>query len=85
MTPSHEYRHPHHAQHDIFFNPMDAVRHNRDISATWTTFVLDKSDGVTQAGVTRLDDSIRTYVWAILGSQAHTRSNILSAGTGFDA
>ena len=64
---------------------MDAVRHNRDISATWTTFVLDKSDGVTQAGVTRLDDSIRTYVWAILGSQAHTHSNILSAGTGFDA
>ena len=84
MEPSYEYRHAHQAQ-GIFFNAMDAIRHKRDISAAWTTFVLDKSDGVTQAGVTRLNDSIRTYVWAILGSQAQPRSNILSAGTGFDA
>ena len=28
---------------------------------------------------------IRTYVWAILGAQTQTRSNILKAGTGFDA
>ena len=35
--------------------------------------------------MTRLNDSIRTYVWAVFGSQAQTRSNILSAGTGFDA
>ena len=33
----------------------------------------------------RLYDSIRTYVWAILGAQAQTRSNILKTGTGFDA
>ena len=33
----------------------------------------------------RLNDSIRTYVWAILGAQAQTRSNILKSGTGFDA
>ena len=33
----------------------------------------------------RLNDSIRTYVWAILGAQAPTRSNILKTGTGFDA
>ena len=63
MTPSHEeYRHSHQAQHGISFHPMDAIRHNRDISAAWTTFVLDKSDGFTQASVTRLNDSIRTYV-----------------------
>lgn len=48
-------------------------------------FILDKSDGFTQAGVVRLNDSIRTYVWAILGAQAQTRSNILKVGTGFDA
>ena len=83
MTPSHEYRHAHQAQHGIFFHPMDAIRHKRDISTAWTTFVLDKSDGFTQAGV--INDSIRTYVWAILGSQAQTRSNILSAGMGSDA
>ena len=84
-TPSHEYRHAHQAQHGIFFHPMDAIRHYRAISAAWTTFVLDKSDGFTQAGVTRLNDSIPPDVWAILGSQAETRSNILSTGTGFDA
>ena len=32
MTPSHEYRHPHQAQHGIFFNPINAIRHKRDIS-----------------------------------------------------
>ena len=51
----------------------------------WTTFVLDKSEGFTQAGVERLNDSIRTYVLAILGAQAQTQSNILKIGTGFDA
>ena len=61
------------------------MRHNRDISGAWTTFVLDKSEGFTQAGVERLNDSIRTYVWAILGAQTQTRSNILKTGTGFDA
>ena len=48
-------------------------------------FILDKSEGFTQAGVERLNDSIRTYVWAILEAQAQTRSNILEPGTGFDA
>ncbi|MEW8317033.1 MAG: hypothetical protein AB2653_18585 [Candidatus Thiodiazotropha endolucinida] len=84
MTPSGEYRHSHYSD-GPFFHPKDAIRHNRDISRAWTTFILDKSDGFTQAGVERLNDSIRTYVWAILGAQAQTRSNILKAGTGFDA
>ena len=68
-----------------FFQPIDAILHNRGISRAWTTFVLDKSDGFTQAGVERLNDLIRTYVWAILGSQAQACTNISKAGTGFDA
>ena len=48
-------------------------------------FIPDTSEGFTQAGVERLNDNIRTYVWAILGAQAQIRSNILKAGTGFDA
>ena len=84
MTPSGAYRHAHVAQ-GPFFHSKDAMRHNRDISGAWTTFVLDKSEGFTLAGVERLNDSIRTYVWAILGAQAQTRSNILKTGTGFDA
>ena len=84
MTPSGAYRHAHAAQ-GPFFHPKDAMRHNRDISGAWTTVVLDKSEGFTQAGVERLNDSIRTYVWAILGAQAQTRSNIFKTGTGFEA
>ena len=36
----------------------------------WTTFILDKSDGFTRPSVERINDSIRTYCWAILGSQS---------------
>ena len=74
-----------HVAQGPFFHPKDAMRHNRDISGAWTTFVLDKSEDFTQSGVERLNDSIRTYVWAIVGAQAQTRSNILKTGTGFDA
>ena len=84
MEPSGTYRHAHYSD-GPFFHPKDSIRHNRDISRAWTTFILDKSDGFTQAGVERLNDSIRTYVWAIVGAQAQTRSNFLKAGTGFDA
>ena len=45
----------------------------------WTTFVLDEGKGFTQAGVERLNDSIRTYCWCILSAQAQSRSNILES------
>ena len=51
----------------------------------FTTFILDKGLGFTQSGVERLNDSIRIYVWSILGSQAQTRSNIIGEGTSFDS
>ena len=51
----------------------------------WKTFILNKSYGFTHPGVERLNGSIRTYVWAILGAQAQTRTGILGAGTAFDA
>ena len=82
MTPSGAYRSAHAAQ-DPFCHPKDAIRHNLDISGAWTSFVFDQSEGFRQAGVERVNDSIRNYVWAILGAQAQTRSNILKTGTGF--
>ena len=51
----------------------------------WKSFILNKSDGFTLPGVERFNDSIRTYVWAILGAQAQTRTGILGAGTAVDA
>ena len=51
----------------------------------WKTFILNKSDGFTRPGVGRLNDSIRAYVWAILGAQSQTRTGILGAGAAVDA
>jgi len=42
-------------------------------------FLLDKSQGFTRAGAVRIDDSIRAYIYCILGSQAQTRSNIMKS------
>ena len=81
--PPMSYRHAHTSQ-GTFFHPMDAIRHNVDISHAWSTFVLDKSEGLSRAGVERLNDSIRTYMWAVLGAQGQTRANILTPGMGFD-
>ena len=44
-------------------SPFDAVG----------SFVLDKSNGFTQAGVARINDSIRTFVWAVLGAQSQKK------------
>ena len=60
MTPSGAYRHAHVAQ-GPFFHPKDAMRHNPDISGVWTTFVLDKSEGFTQAGVVLMTRSAHMF------------------------
>ena len=65
MEPSGAYRHAHYSD-GPFFHPKDSIRHDRVISGAWTMFILDKSEGFTQAGVERLNDSIRTYVLAVL-------------------
>ena len=57
-----------------------------DHMAAIGSFVQDQSLPTTNSGgVTRINDSIRTYVWAILGSQAQTRSTIIGSGRAFDA
>ena len=51
----------------------------------WTYFITPK-DKLTQAGIVRLNDSIRTYVYCILSAQAETRTAIIgSFGTDLDA
>ena len=58
-----------------------------DSMAELGSFVLDipYDTGFFRAGVSRINDSIRTYVWAILGSQSQARSSILGSGKAFDA
>ena len=50
----------------------------------WSTFILDKSNGFTRPGVERINESFRTYCWAILGSQSQIKSDILGVGSAFD-
>ena len=45
---------------------VEYIAHDPEVSLT--SFILDKSVGFSQPGVERLNDSIRTYVWAILGA-----------------
>lgn len=82
--PDGNYRYEHRSE-GPFFDPHDTIRHTVDISNAWTTFFLDNSDGFTHAGVTRINESIRIFVWALLGAQGQTRVDILTIGTGFDA
>jgi len=84
FQPSGEYRY-HHSGDGPFFNIHDSVYHTKDISMAWTTFILDKSEGFTKAGIERINESIKIYVWTLLGAQSQTRVDILKIGTGFDA
>ena len=64
---------------------IDYIAQGTEANSAWTTFILDDSNGFTRAGVERINDSIRTYCCAILGSQSQTRTGILGTGTAFDA
>ena len=58
-----------------------------DALAALGSFVLDTGYdlGFFRAGVSRINDSIRTYAWAILVSQSQARSSIIGPGKAFDA
>ena len=58
---------------------------DNEVEDLWSTFILDSSNGFTRAGIARINESIRTYCWAILTSQAQTRTVILGSGTALDA
>ena len=60
---------------------IDYIAQGTEATKAWTTLILDDSKGFTKAGVERINDSIRTYCWAILGAQSQTRTDILGTGT----
>jgi hypothetical protein len=58
----------------------------QDIDNGWTRFLLQKSNGFTKTGVERLNDSIRTFIYCILGAQVQARTAIIGqSGTSPDA
>ena len=65
----------------IYFPPVKAhvisiVQPSKQ-SGAWKRFIINVSHGITKAGVTRINDSIRTYVYAILGAQGQTTTDIV--------
>ena len=64
---------------------VNYIDQGEDGANAWMTFVFDKSEGFTQPGVKRIKDSIRMYVWVVLGAQTQIRSSILGTGSAFDA
>ena len=75
----------HHIKHEYQYSKKQQVVFIKQIHQHWQTFILDESKGFTKPGIQMINDSIRTYVWALLGAQAQTRTNIESVGTSFDA
>ena len=63
-----------------------SIRHGNALGAIGS-FVLDTGydSSFFRAGVSRINDSIRTYAWAILVSQSQARNSILGRGKAFDA
>ena len=64
---------------------IEFIQQPDSAASAWLSLIPEKGQGFTRAGVERLNDSIRTYVWAVLVSQAQTRTGILGEGKAFEA
>ena len=64
---------------------IDFIAQGSPTENAWTAFIIDDAEGFTKTGVERINESIRTYCWALLSSQSQTRTDILGTGTAFDA
>ena len=56
---------------------VDSIIQPSKQSGAWKRFIINVSHGITKAGVTRINESIRTYVNAILGVQGQTTTDCL--------
>ena len=64
---------------------VSSIQPNTKLGA-WKRFLVEESHRFTQQGVDRVNDSICTYVYVVLGAQARTRTAIIrSSGRSFDA
>ena len=58
----------------IYYVEADAA----DAQADW--FCPNEAEGLTQAGLSRINQSIEAFVYCVLGSQVNVRSSILGSG-----
>ena len=53
---------------------------------SFSTWIIEKSDGITRPGIEKLSELVRNYAYLILTSQTSTRSQIIGSGASeFDA
>ena len=61
-------------------NELDHIINEEGSDHQFDWFVPDKADGLTQAGLSRLNQSIEAFVYCVLGAQVNVRSSILGDG-----
>ena len=59
----------------LSFIELDSVAFSQ-----YNWFALNKTSGLTQAGLARINQSIEAFVYCILGAQVNVRSSIIGAG-----
>ena len=63
---------------------VEYIRQSKETSNAWTTFIKDKTS-FTEAGIIKINETVRTFVFSLLGAQAQTKTSVLTPGTGLDA
>ena len=61
-------------------NILGFIRNGQGADRQFDWFVPDKANGLTQAGISRLNQSVEAFVYCILGAQVNVRSSILGDG-----
>ena len=61
-------------------NLLDFIRNDQGADRQFDYFVPDYAQGLTQAGLSRLNQSIEAFVYCVLGAQVNTRSSIFGNG-----
>ena len=61
-------------------NILGFIRNRQGADRQFDWFVPDKANGLTQAGLSRLNQSIEAFVYCILGAQVNVRNSILGDG-----
>ena len=61
-------------------NELDHIINEQGSDRQFDWFVPDKAEGLTQAGLSRINQSIEAFVYCVLGAQVNVRSSILGDG-----
>ena len=61
-------------------NILGFIRNGQGTDRQFDWFVPDKGNGLTRAGLSRLNQSIEAFLYCILGAQVNVRSSILGDG-----